>query len=132
MTDIDLDRLEQLAEEASPGPWSAWTTASVSSSWFGKSGIAGLPILSADRCPAFAPADAAFIAAARSALPALIVELRTARVELARTVNTFDPLVVAVEFALSRFCDPHTLDTDPAAVRLKELCEVALIPFRPK
>ncbi len=35
-------------------------------------------------------------------------------------------LLAVVVFALSRFCDPHSLDTDPAAVRLKEMGEAAL------
>lgn len=59
--------------------------------------------------------------------PDLFPEMTAANAALAfHAVNSFAPLVAAVEFALARFCDPHALDTDPAAVRLKELCEAAL------
>lgn len=98
---IDLDRIEALANAATPGPWapseqtrggpvtSAWVeslpadTIVVDSRGtafaFGVN-VCAVPPFDVDK----AAADTAFIAAARTDVPALVAELRAARAEIER------------------------------------------------
>ena len=78
MSALDLDALEALCDAATPGPWVA-----APSPWEGVSAPHGDPrdggsceIVDCVRGPSHG--DAAFIAAAREALPALITRLRAA------------------------------------------------------
>jgi len=71
MTEEDLDKLEQLSTVATPGPWVADMAGirapnhdSVADAWSDN------------------PHDAAFIAASREAIPALIAEVRRLRAEI--------------------------------------------------
>lgn len=68
---LDLDELERLEREATPGPWE--TTADP------LSGVPAFVKTPGELIAADAPADAALIVAARNALPALLVELRALR-----------------------------------------------------
>lgn len=93
MSDIDLDRLDALAAAATPGPWQEdgpWWSNHVSG-WVITTGadrnaVAYQP-LGWDRLPTSA-ADAAFIAAARDAVPALVAEVRRLREENAGLKNS--------------------------------------------
>ena len=82
MSALDLDALEALCDAATPGPWVA-----APSPWEGVSAPHGDPrdggsceIVDCVRGPSHG--DAAFIAAAREALPALITRLRAAESEV--------------------------------------------------
>jgi hypothetical protein len=65
--------------------------------------------------------------------------MKPTKTPLAQILERFgpdkDPMVAALEFGLSRFCDPQNLIDDPAAVRFKELAEAAIAetekPVRP-
>ena len=81
---------KRLMDEASPGPWVAWSVdCGASSSWAGdKAQIAGLPRVSVDRGEVFTKADAAFIATARSDtapedIEALVAEVQRLRESVA-------------------------------------------------
>lgn len=84
MSALDLDALEALCDAATPGPWVA-----APSPWEGVSAPHGDPrdggsceIVDCVRGPSHG--DAAFIAAAREALPALITRLRAAEARIER------------------------------------------------
>jgi hypothetical protein len=69
----DLMRLAELCEAATPGEWIAFGETAVTGSSFGPWGrVSGPTYVQRDRSEAFAPADAAFIAAARTAVPELL------------------------------------------------------------
>jgi hypothetical protein len=102
LTDSDLDRLESLAAAATPGPWLANENGMGAPMVYldphsGK--LAGEQYQFAldeagrlfDGTTAAEPADAAFIAAARTAVPALVAALRAARAELARVAPPVHP-----------------------------------------
>jgi hypothetical protein len=56
-----------------------------------------------------------------------VIEPRNREVaELARIIVAAAGLKNVVEFALSQFCSPHDLDTDPSSRKLKEIGERAL------
>ena len=87
MTDpLDLDALERLCEAATEGPWEAWME-----------GEPGNGVAHIEQVPAkltmtvgsdepelgiYSWADANFIAAARTAMPRLILELKNARARI--------------------------------------------------
>jgi hypothetical protein len=75
MTDSELDRLERLADEATPGPWMPDLHPLTAIHSSGGQDIGDLR----------ADADLAFVAAARDAVPALVGEVRRLR---ARSVGT--------------------------------------------
>lgn len=68
MTEIDLDALEALAEAATPGPWEAV-------GFYVRLGD-GFAVALANSRQEHSPSDAAFIAAARTAVPALVARVR--------------------------------------------------------
>jgi hypothetical protein len=120
---VDLATLRRLADAASPGPWRAgsWRghcrlahthgpsvckydyeleTAAPDDDFFGRyvSGVEPTTIVgSSDDGPMLNRHDAAFIAAARAAVPALCDEVERLRAELAAVEQE---LVVATKFAL--------------------------------
>lgn len=99
MTETERAELRQLASAASPGPWVAWHPEDAgTSSWLGKAQIANLPQPSADRCSSFLRGDAAFIAAARAAVPLLLDTLKAAE-------RNRDRLRLAVRDALPYLAD---------------------------
>lgn len=67
---LDLEELERLEREATPGPWRR--DADYPQLVAGMASVPG-------GVPYFAPADAALIVAARNQLPALLAELRALR-----------------------------------------------------
>lgn len=85
MTDEQLQEWSVLAEAATPGPWkSGWNWQDTISD--GKSAWGEGPVHVGEKLSQVAPqaiADAAFIAAAREAVPALVAEVRRLRAELA-------------------------------------------------
>lgn len=80
MTDEELDRLQELCDRATPGPWEHGTaTCCADMGWVdgpkGKGVVC--PVYEASkRTHTLDAADAEFIAEARTALPALIAEVR--------------------------------------------------------
>lgn len=85
MTDEQLQEWSVLAEAATPGPWkSGWSWQDAING--GKSAWSEGPVHVGETLSQVAPqaiADAAFIAAAREAVPALVAEVRRLRAELA-------------------------------------------------
>jgi hypothetical protein len=84
MTDDDLDPLAELVRAATPGPWRWWTSCSfrrLSSDATGKAGDVLHGVIHHDGVAdvACSDEDAAFIAAARAAVPELIAEVRRLR-----------------------------------------------------
>lgn len=94
MTNIDLDKLEQLHANATPGPW---TTSPFLDTYEIRD--AG-DVLRADRC---GPLDAEWIAAMHNAAPALIAELREARATIERVLALADSPHHAYEVATDTF-----------------------------
>jgi hypothetical protein len=93
MTDEQLNRLEHLAAAATPGPWSWRPTGDnrdVTGPYLGIGGqliarLCGYPTnLRVCAIDTASRADGDFIAAARSAVPELIAEVRRLRAELRR------------------------------------------------
>ena len=88
---IDLDAAQALADAATPGPW-IWEH-DQEDSWDSLDGPGGKSILWANGMHTEGwinadTADAAFIAEARTLVPALIAELREVREELNRWVES--------------------------------------------
>lgn len=79
----ERDRLRALCEAATAGPWAAvWFDAGSAHPWAGdKAQIVGPPRPTVDRGEVFTKADAAFMAVARTALPALLDALDAAEAE---------------------------------------------------
>jgi hypothetical protein len=77
MTDDELGRLEELAAGATPGPWAA-----VCPRVNYRIMAGDLYVMEAGPDGVRTADDAAFIAAARSAVPALVAEVRRLRMEL--------------------------------------------------
>lgn len=73
---IDLDKLEQLHATATPGLWE-WVPAFGPTAIYGSTAGPGEFV-----AEGVSPADTRFIVEARNQLPALITELREARIEL--------------------------------------------------
>lgn len=104
MTDEELVRIERLANNATPGPWTTekpkanddgWATGVVIAATYGGQGIFaknGKPARTKPTGHVYADppggqmpaADQAFLAAGREAVPELIAEVRRLRGELAR------------------------------------------------
>lgn len=77
---LDLDVIEQRANDATPGPWERWHDPVALVDRF----VAGFPINTIqDSVGQFSAADAEFIAHARTDVPALVAEIRRLRAELA-------------------------------------------------
>ena len=74
MTDDELDRLQALADAATGGPWTAATTVDE----YGQR-LHTMDVLPLTSFGEIEPHDAAFIAASRDAIPALIAEVRRLR-----------------------------------------------------
>lgn len=81
MTSEELNKLEALCEKATPGPWRTGN-ASADDFWHGKGSILhDEKVLFVGNVNFDLAADAAFIAAAREAVPKLIAEVRTLSAE---------------------------------------------------
>jgi hypothetical protein len=83
LTDAELDELERLIAEASPGPWRAWVGPGIGGPEFislGDDDSQADMYVQHDESPAPA-ADLDFIAAARNYTPRLIAEIRRLREE---------------------------------------------------
>jgi len=81
LTDADLDALEKLCEAATPGPWTADECGDV---WAADDELVFLAASILEprvRSDTDVANDAAFIAAARTALPRLIAAVRASRTE---------------------------------------------------
>jgi hypothetical protein len=72
----DLNAIEARANAATPGPWEAYPDAKIA-------GLAHIRINPGTMHPTAWPADAAFIARARTDVPALVAALRAAETKLA-------------------------------------------------
>lgn len=86
MTQEELEAIEARANAATPGPWERWPDdVDGGDGWALVSDADGEPVVGAHPCPleqcADAEADYAFIAHARSDVPALIAEVRRLRSE---------------------------------------------------
>jgi predicted RNase H-like nuclease (RuvC/YqgF family) len=81
MTEEELDRLQALADAATPGEWQASTVIAGMITHDQHGWIAHCPRGSCKETEQMARQDAAFIAAARAALPRLIAEVRRLRQE---------------------------------------------------
>lgn len=89
MTEQELTALDALAQEAAPGPWEAEDT-------YG--GYAYIAKLQVSRDDGDMPvADARFIAAARTAVPALVAEVRRLQQDAARWAFIRDSGQLAVK-----------------------------------
>ncbi len=87
MTDEELDRLQALADAATPGEWQASSVIAGMVTEEHSGWIAHCPRGSYKETEQLAVQDAAFIAAARAAVPALIAEVRRLRQQLAGSVE---------------------------------------------
>lgn len=93
---LDLDELERLARESTPGPWLAQSVSPTdgvfSDSVFvleeNECGL-GLPV---EVCATYEPADAAFIAAARDAVPTLCARIRELEAGVLATLDSLREL----------------------------------------
>ncbi len=89
---LDLDAIQALSDAATPGPWctDSWEIYQGTeyepglSMWIGET-CRGTSSLEQDR------ADAAFVAAARTAMPALVAEIHRLRAELATALRPDTP-----------------------------------------
>jgi hypothetical protein len=92
----DLDAIRELKRAVenprlTAGPWAAWYSEPLGSNqWHDRAAVAGLPIHSVDRCPAFMMADAAFIAASRTGVPALFALVERMQPYLQHSINCPD------------------------------------------
>ena len=95
-TDIDLDAIRRLTEAATPAPWTAHPDGLV---WPERIGdpVSGSVLVE----------DAEFIAAARSAVPALLAEVRRMRAEWDRLVNERAELLAVVRAAEDLVVSEH-------------------------
>lgn len=80
MTDDELARLQALADAATAGPWTAATTVDE----YGQR-LHTMDVLPLTSFGEIEPHDAAFIAASRDAIPALIAEVRRLRSAMRET-----------------------------------------------
>ena len=80
MTDDELDRLDALAQAATPGPWETFSWTSIRPKGRTQN-VAATYLQIAEGGGQLYPAheNAAFIAASRTAIPALIAEIRRLR-----------------------------------------------------
>jgi hypothetical protein len=84
MTNDELDRLQALADEATAGPWTAAATVDE----YGQR-LHTVDVLPLTTFGEIELNDAAFIAASRDAVPALIAEVRRLREENARSLDAW-------------------------------------------
>lgn len=139
MTDADIKRLRALCEAATPGPWTAQTVCDTDSDdWC----AVGPTHLYADDDPAVddgdphpaAEADAAFIAAARTALPALLDEVEGLRAEGKETQHDKEQAVLVFRKDRDRsekLRDEALLALDTAQAERDDARRIARQLFRP-
>ena len=84
MTDNELSKLRALTDSATPGPWSAMPFDDCSRVYSGEPLKGRLVVISPYEYNPRDEEDAAFIAAARTAVPALIGEVERLRADLSR------------------------------------------------
>jgi hypothetical protein len=104
-TELDLDELERLAAAATPGEWSYdWGAVWAAAQGGGRMVLLDMRSYNDDRFEE-APHDGAFIAAARTAVPALIARVR----ELEAAVAAVLPVAYQFHglFVVCRHCDAH-------------------------